>query len=97
MSDKKPEQYKLFPLEDIPTEEKPTDFRWWYVTRDNDNFMLAKDDMGRWIWIAHEIQHVLPHVFNTPHQAKRCQQAQGGHAVRMSRFQFIGGKRVLKS
>lgn len=94
MSDQKPEQYELFPLDEIPKAEKPKDFHWYYVTRRNDTEMLAKDQRGNWIWIPHEIQHVIPHVCNTPHQAKLLQQRCGGQAVRMCRFRYIGGKRV---
>lgn len=88
--------FKMFNMDTI--EEKDLDFkvpRWYYITRNRDAEMLLNVDRhGNSIWCEHDLQYIIPHMYNTAHNARKDLKRVGGHNVRMSKFQVIDGKSV---
>lgn len=72
--------------------------KWYYVTRNRDTEMMISIDVnGRAVWVAHDLQYTIPHMFNTAHMARKTMAKVGGHDVRMSKYQVIDGKSVWEA
>lgn len=46
------------------------DIRWCYIINPREQTMLAMDNDGNWIWIAHDTVRLMPHLFGGLHLAR---------------------------
>jgi len=92
------EQKQLPLFEFVPVQDKhEVDFRWYYIVRNRDSEMLLSfDENGLPIWVKHDLQHTIPHVYSSAHQARKDMGRVGGDAVKMSRYVVIGGSHVVR-
>jgi hypothetical protein len=89
-------QTELFPLEPHTKRvERIVYPTWCYITRRNDAEMLAGfSSDGTALWVEHDLQHTIPHVYSNARLANADKIKHKGQDVRYSRFVWIGGKRV---
>lgn len=82
----KPEQLEPFSRDKYWQEVVSFRFRWYYIVSPDERWMVAgTDDAGRPYMVIHDVQHIIPHTFQSaqaahafartydlPHKVKSC-------------------------
>lgn len=90
------QQLPLFDTQDLPAKERIQETRWYYIVDAREEYMvLGYSPDGIPIWTPHDLQHDIPHVYNSARTASRDALKYRGARVKMSRFSIIGGVRVF--